>query len=196
MNEVEIQILEPESTQTGLECRFDTLGPMIRVPQLCCDEDVFACDRCRGKACLQRIAYFALVPVSFRTIEVPKSGIQSIPGRSDRHGWVRDQSAEAECGYLVSSVLERHSRQPKIRGLSHGTPRFILRSASPPKFENLSSWPWKSATANPARVSKKPTALSPQAPWPPRRLRQRCPIVSIGRPNGRAATGNSKIAAG
>jgi hypothetical protein len=34
VNEVEIQILEPESLQTRLESWFDALGPVIGVPQL------------------------------------------------------------------------------------------------------------------------------------------------------------------
>jgi len=34
VNEVEIQIVEPESVQTRLESRFDALGPMIRVGAL------------------------------------------------------------------------------------------------------------------------------------------------------------------
>ncbi len=44
VNEVEIQISEPESFQTRLEGRFDALGPMIGVPQLCGNENVFARD--------------------------------------------------------------------------------------------------------------------------------------------------------
>src|SRR5437763_14031830 len=66
VNEVEIQIVEPESVQTRLESRFDALGPMIRVPQLCGDEDVFSRNPSSGKSRLQRLAYFALVPVAFR----------------------------------------------------------------------------------------------------------------------------------
>ena len=44
VNEIEIQIVEPESVQTRLESRFDALGPMIGVPQLCGDENVFTGD--------------------------------------------------------------------------------------------------------------------------------------------------------
>src|SRR5580658_6795567 len=38
VNEIEIQIFEPESAQTRLESRFDALGPVIGVPQFCGDE--------------------------------------------------------------------------------------------------------------------------------------------------------------
>jgi hypothetical protein len=68
---------------------------------------------------LQRLAYLALVPVSFRAIEVSKSGFQSPPGRSDGHGWVGNQGAKAECGHLAASVIQRHSRPLKVRRFSH-----------------------------------------------------------------------------
>ena len=44
VNEIEVQILELESVQARLESRFDTLGPMIGVPQLRGHKDVFARD--------------------------------------------------------------------------------------------------------------------------------------------------------
>src|SRR5580704_4649989 len=88
VNEIEIQILEPESLKTRSESRFDALGPVIGVPQLCGDENVFARGFSSGKSCLQRPAYFALVSVSFRAIEMSKSGFQCVSSRSNRHGWV------------------------------------------------------------------------------------------------------------
>ena len=48
-----------------------------------------------------------------------ETGFQSTSGRSDRHGWVGNQGAKAECGYLAASVIQRHSRHSKIRGFSH-----------------------------------------------------------------------------
>jgi hypothetical protein len=47
---------------------------VIGVPQLCSDKNVLARDPSSGKACLQRLSYLALVPVSFRAIEVSKAG--------------------------------------------------------------------------------------------------------------------------
>jgi hypothetical protein len=120
MNEVKVQILEPESVETRLESRFDAFGTMIGVPQLCSDENVFARDPISGKSCLQRLAYLALVPVSFRAIEVSKSGVQRVAGRSFRHGCVGDQSAKPECRHMAAAVVERHSRHPKIRRFNHG----------------------------------------------------------------------------
>src|SRR5947209_3422013 len=57
VNEIEIQIVEPESVQTRLKSRFDALGPMIRVPQLCGNKDVFTRNPCSGKSCPQRLAH-------------------------------------------------------------------------------------------------------------------------------------------
>src|SRR6516164_5059462 len=88
VNEIEIQIPEPESTETRLESRFDALGPVIGVPQLCGYKNIFARDPSGGKPRLQRAADLALVPVSFRAIEVSKSGFQRVSGRSYRHGYV------------------------------------------------------------------------------------------------------------
>src|SRR5215469_12011172 len=69
VDEIEIQVVEPESVATRLECRLDALGLMIGVPQLCGDKNVFARDPPGGKSCLQRYAYLTLVPVSLGTIE-------------------------------------------------------------------------------------------------------------------------------
>jgi hypothetical protein len=120
VNEVEIQIFEAESFQTRLESRFDALGPVIGVPQLRGDENVLARDRSTGECCLQRTANLALVPVSFRAIEVAESGVESVSGRSYRYGWVGNQSAEAQCGHAAGSVVERNSRHAQIGRLNHG----------------------------------------------------------------------------
>jgi hypothetical protein len=59
---------------------------MIRVPQLCGNKDVFTRNPFSGKSCAQRLANLTLVPVSFRAIEVSKSGLQCFSRRSYRHG--------------------------------------------------------------------------------------------------------------
>jgi hypothetical protein len=105
--------------QTPLESRFDTFWPMVGVPQLRGNENVFARDPISGKSCLQRVAHLALVPVSFRAIEVSKSGVQRISGRGSRQGSVGNEGAKAEGWYLARTIIERHSRQPKIRSFNH-----------------------------------------------------------------------------
>ena len=106
VNEIEIQILELEPFQTRMESRFDALGPVIGVPQLCGNENVFARDVCSGKPCLQRLAYLALVAVTFRAIEVAKSGFQRGCGRSYGYGWIRNQGAETERGHATGTVVQ------------------------------------------------------------------------------------------
>src|SRR5271155_2959887 len=134
VNEIEIQIVEPESVQTRLESRFDALGPMIGVPQLCGNKDVFARDPSRGKSCLQGLAYFTLVPVSFRTIEVSKSSFQRASGSTYRRGCIGNQGAKPEYWHIAGSVIERHFRSSKIRRFDHDDPLgSISRPASPPE---------------------------------------------------------------
>src|SRR5580704_5690742 len=90
VNEIEIQILKPEPVQARLESRFDALGPVIRIPQLCGNKNVFARYSSTGpstrESFLQRLAYLALVSVSFRAIEVSKSGFECVSRRSYRLG--------------------------------------------------------------------------------------------------------------
>src|SRR5215471_17475855 len=100
VNEIEIQILEPESVQTRLESRFDALGPVVGVPQLCGNKDVLARDP-SGKSCLQGPAHLALVTVSFRAIEVSKSGGKRVAGGSEGHACVGNEGAKAECGHMA-----------------------------------------------------------------------------------------------
>src|SRR5271157_2922477 len=61
VNEIEVQIIEPESIQARFESRFDALRPVICVPQLCGNKNGFARDPSGGKSCLQRPAYLSLV---------------------------------------------------------------------------------------------------------------------------------------
>src|SRR5580658_8560495 len=60
VNEVQIQIVELESVKTRLESRFHALGPMIGIPQFCCDEEVRARNPSSRKSCLQGLAHLTL----------------------------------------------------------------------------------------------------------------------------------------
>jgi hypothetical protein len=92
---------------------------MIGVPQLCGNENVFACDPSSGESNLQRLAYLALVPVSLRAIEVSKSSFQRVSGSTYRRGRIGNQGAKPEHGHMAGSVVEWHSRNPKIRRSDH-----------------------------------------------------------------------------
>jgi hypothetical protein len=92
---------------------------MIRVPQLCGNKDVFTREPSGGNSCLQGLAHLTLVPISFRTIEVSKSGFQRVSGSTHRRGCISNKGAKPEYGHLAESVVERHSRIPKIRRFDH-----------------------------------------------------------------------------
>jgi hypothetical protein len=92
---------------------------MIGVPQFCSDEDVLARNPSSGKSCLQGLAYLALVAVSFRTVEVAKSGFQRVGGSTYRRGCIGDQGAKSEYGHMAGSVVERHLCSPKIGRFDH-----------------------------------------------------------------------------
>jgi hypothetical protein len=119
VNEIEIQIAKPKSVQTGFESGPNALGPVIAVPQLCGNEDVFPRNSCSRAPGVQRLAYLALVPVSLSAIEVPKPSLERVSGRGDGQGGVGNQGAEAECGHVPGSAAERDSGKPKIRGFNH-----------------------------------------------------------------------------
>src|SRR5580704_7875849 len=102
--EIEIQIVESEPVQTRLESRFDPLGPMIGVPQLCGNKHLFTCNPSGGEPCLQSFAHLTLVPISFCTIKVSKSCFQCVPGTTYRRGCIGNQGAKAEYGYMAGSV--------------------------------------------------------------------------------------------
>ena len=115
MDEIEIQIVDPESRQARIESRFDSLGPMIGIPQFCGDKEVFTRDPRRCESGLQPLAHLTLVPVSFRTIEVSKSSVQRVSGSGYRRGRIGNQGAKAKYGYMAGSMGERHCCSPKIR---------------------------------------------------------------------------------
>jgi hypothetical protein len=128
VNEVEIQVPDTESVETRLESRFDTFWPMVGVPQLRGNKNVLSRDPISGKSGLQRLPYLSLVPVSFRAIEVSKSGVQCVSCRGSRQGSVGNEAAEAEGGHVARSVVERHSRQPKISTFNHWVITFFRKT--------------------------------------------------------------------
>src|SRR5215470_8054438 len=88
VDEIQVEIAEAESVQTCLECRFDALGPVIGVPQLCGNKNGLTRKSASRKPFLQRLADLALVSISLRGIEVSKSSFQCIFRRTYRHGWI------------------------------------------------------------------------------------------------------------
>jgi len=80
VNEVAIDIVEPESPTTRLEGGFDTVRTMIVVPELRGDKHILP-PNCPGlEHLLHGIADCFFIAVAFRTIEMAKSHFQCGPG--------------------------------------------------------------------------------------------------------------------
>ena len=84
VNEIKIQIVEPQTFQTRLESRLNALRPVIRVPHLCGNKNVPTRSPPSREPCLQSLAHLALIPISFRTIGVWNSRVQRVSSRGDR----------------------------------------------------------------------------------------------------------------
>ena len=144
MNEIKIQIVDFEPGQTRLERWFNPFWPMIGVPQLCGNKDVFARNPAGSESSLQSFAHLTLVPISLRTIEVPKSNVQRVSGGSFSLGGIGNQGAKAQYGHMAGSVVERRSLSPKIRSFEHDYNPPVSRIQGMPGYSALFCGPaWK-----------------------------------------------------
>ena len=76
MDDIAIDMVELQSTETPFEGRFDPLWTMIGVPQLCGNEQVLSQKRPCREGFLNRLANRRFIAVALRTIEVSKSCFQ------------------------------------------------------------------------------------------------------------------------
>jgi len=120
VNEVEIEIAEPETFETRIEGRLDALGTMIEVPQFCSDENVRTGEGIGGEARLQRVADFALVAVALGAIEVAKAGVERVANGSFGENGIGDESAKAERGDAAGTVVERERNGAEGGRVGHG----------------------------------------------------------------------------
>ena len=81
MDEIEIDVVELESLETGLEGRFDALWTMIGVPELRGDKHILALDLSCLEHLLHRFADLLFISVTFRRVERTKSHFQRRLGR-------------------------------------------------------------------------------------------------------------------
>src|SRR5947209_17924872 len=104
MDEIEVDVIEPESFETGLERRLEAFGAMIVVPKLRGDKYVFPLDRPCREHLPHRLTDLAFITVAFGGVELAESRIQCRLGRRPgRHG-VGNQCAKAECGDRTGAV--------------------------------------------------------------------------------------------
>src|SRR5580704_6615972 len=92
VDQIEIQILDPESLQASLESRFDALRPVIRIPKFSGNKNLFARNSANSKSSLKRLANLALIPITLRAIKMSESRVQCVSRSTDRQSRVRNQS--------------------------------------------------------------------------------------------------------
>src|SRR5580700_8071583 len=110
VDEVEIDEVELEFLETGLESRFDSFRTMICVPELRNDKNILPLDLPPFEHFLHRFTDFLFSSVTFRRIEQAKSCLQRRLGRvSGCHG-VGNERAKAERGDSTGSMVESYFR--------------------------------------------------------------------------------------
>ena len=147
---------DTKSVETRVESRFDTFWRWLEFHNFVVTTMFsLAIPLAASPAC--NAPYIALVPASFRAIEVSKSGVQCVSCRGSRQGSVGNEGAEAEGGHVTRSVVERHSRQPKISTFNHGVITFF--------WKTFDQNPCHSKRLHPARRAGKPWREEPTNPW-------------------------------
>jgi len=78
MNEIKVEVVETKLSKTVVKGSRHIFGPMLRVPQLGCDEHILALEaRNTAMECLrQRASNLLLVAVDFGEVEVAVAGLQ------------------------------------------------------------------------------------------------------------------------
>jgi hypothetical protein len=82
VDEIEVDEVEPEFLETGLESRFDALGTMMGIPELRNDKNVLSLDFAPLEHLLHPFADLFFGFVTFRRVEQAKSGFQRRLGRA------------------------------------------------------------------------------------------------------------------
>src|SRR5262249_11150281 len=113
-DEVKIRITDPQSLATRVKRRTDALRPMIGIPELRGDEDIFAGESSGGDLRLQRLAHLAFVSIAFRAIEMAKADLQRVRGGGTSLGRVRDQSSETQRRHGTGSGVKGHFCNSKV----------------------------------------------------------------------------------
>ena len=109
MDEIEIDEVELEFLETGLESGFDAFGTMIGIPELRDDKHVLPLDLPLLEHFLHRFADLFFGSVAFRSVEQAKSCFQRRLGRDSGCDGVGNECAKAERGDGAGSVVERLS---------------------------------------------------------------------------------------
>src|SRR5271157_4704191 len=96
MDEIEIDVVELESLETGLEGGLDAFRTMIVIPELRGDKHFLSLNLARLEHRLDRFADLLFISVPFGSVELAKSCLQRRLGRGSGCDGVGNQRAEAE----------------------------------------------------------------------------------------------------
>jgi len=77
VDQVQIEVVETELSKTVVEGRGDIVGPVLRVPELGCDEDILALNAL-AEGLLESLGNLLLVPVDLGKINVLVASLESL----------------------------------------------------------------------------------------------------------------------
>src|ERR1700722_1137555 len=121
VNEVEVQILKPESLQDGFEGWSHTFWTVIVIPDLRGDEEALAPDLSFSQRTLQRFSYRFFVSISFRAIKLTKANFQRRSSSAQSIAGIGDQRSKPQ-GRNRPPVVHREFSITKLVRLTHCSP--------------------------------------------------------------------------
>src|SRR5262249_39894370 len=131
VDEIEIDVVELESLETGLEGGLDAFRTMIVIPELRGDKHFLPLDLPRFEHLLDRFADLLFISVTFGSVELAKPCLQRRLGRGSGCHGVGNQCAKTEGGDRTGPIVEGHLRIAKVVALYHCfTPPIVTRWTS------------------------------------------------------------------
>ena len=130
MDEIEIDVVELEPLETGLEGGLDAFRTMIVIPDFRGDKHFLSLDLPRLEYLLDRFADLLFISVPFRGVELAKSCLQRRLGRDSGRDGVGNQRAKAERGDGTGSIIEGYLRVAKVVRFCGIRRRLLLRQAA------------------------------------------------------------------
>jgi hypothetical protein len=119
MHQVQVDRVEPESVQTGLQRGFDPFGSMVVVPQLCRHEQVLAADDSVSEQVVERCADLRFVAVPFGTVQVAEPHLdRGLRGISCLCS-IRDKRSKSERRNLTVAIVQRKSALMQVLTRCH-----------------------------------------------------------------------------
>ena len=109
MDQVEIDVIQPEPFAAGLEGPGNSIGPVVRVPEFRRDEHLLASDDALLKNLLHRLADLFLIAVSFRAVEMSKPCFHRDLGRGSCFHRTSNERAKTERRDFIVAVVQGHS---------------------------------------------------------------------------------------